>query len=220
MPGSEPGICFLGSADRIPAASLNRRMVTKRQIRATRIAPFLERNPQTKHCKAGGWSGLVVQMDILAPVFAYLTAVAGIVGAFVVAFSVVVTAPKQPAIEQHSAAIVSVTAPKAAPAAELRPSVDAAKPALKAASDNPPVNHVAAITQKREEAPQRAAAQAAPAQTSGPAIASQKLAAGNLRPKSKITRAQWREMVQQERSRRLAYRQNADFESRFLGYAD
>src|SRR5262249_5958277 len=75
-----------------------------------------------KHCKAGGWSGLVCQMDILAPVFAYLTAVAGIVGAFLVAFSVVVSAPKQPAIEQHSAAIVSATAPKIA-AADLKPSI-------------------------------------------------------------------------------------------------
>ncbi|HUC50128.1 MAG TPA: hypothetical protein VMA30_12140 [Xanthobacteraceae bacterium] len=215
MPGSEPGICFLGSANRIPAASLNRRMVTKRQIRATRIAPFLERNPQTKHCKAGGWSGLVVQMDILAPVFAYLTCVAGIIGALVVSFFVVFSAPKQPVMADRSEMIASVNATKSAPLADLK------KPVLRdAAADNPAVNHVSPATQKREEAPQRAAAQAAPAQTSGPAIASQKLAAGNLRPKSKITRAQWREMVQQERSRRLAYRQNADFESRFLGYAD
>ena len=153
-------------------------------------------------------------MDILAPVFAYLTAVAGIVGAFVVAFSVVVTAPKQPAIEQHSAAIVSVTAPKAVPAADLRPSVDAAKPALKTASDNQPVNHVAATTQKREAAPQpAAAAKAAPGVSQKPAVA-------EVRSKGKITRAQWRQIVQQERSRRLAYQQGADFESRFLGYAD
>jgi hypothetical protein len=155
-------------------------------------------------------------MDILAPVFAYLTAVAGIVGAFVVAFSVVVSAPKPPAIEQHSAAIVSATAPKAA-AADLRPSVDATKPALKTAADNPPVNHTAANTQKREGAPQQAAAaKTAPAQLA----ATQKPAAAEARSKGKITRAQWRQIVQKERSRRLAYQQNADFESRFLGYAD
>jgi hypothetical protein len=156
-------------------------------------------------------------MDILAPVFAYLTAVAGIVGAFVVAFSVVVSAPKQPVIEQHSAAIVSATAPKAAPAADLRPSVDATKPALRTAPDNPPVNHAAATTQKREGAPQQtAAAKTAPA----PLAATQKPAVAEVRSKGRITRAQWRQIVQQERSKRLAYQQGADFESRFLGYAD
>lgn len=156
-------------------------------------------------------------MDILAPVFAYLTAVAGIVGAFLVAFSVVVSAPKQPAIEQHTAAIVSATAPKAAPATDLKPSVDATKPVLKAAVDNPPVNHAAATTQKRETAPQLAAATNA---ASAPLVASQKPGVAEVRSKGKITRAQWRQIVQQERSRRLAFQQGADFETRFLGYAD
>jgi hypothetical protein len=156
-------------------------------------------------------------MDILAPVFAYLTAVAGIVGAFLVAFSVVVSAPKQPAIEQHSAAIVSATAPKAAAAADLKPSIDAAKPVLKTATDNPPVNHAATTTQKRENAPpQAAAAKTTPA----PLAASQKPAIAEARSKGKITRAQWRQIVQQERGRRLAFQKSADFESRFLGYAD
>jgi len=174
-----------------------------------------------KHCKAGGWSGLVCLMDILAPVFAYLTAVAGIVGAFVVAFSVVVSTPKQPAIEQHSAAIVSATAPKAAAAADLRPTVDATKPVLKTAADNPPVNHIAVNTQKREAAPQQAAAAKAPSTTApAPLAATQKPAVAEARSKGKITRAQWRQIVQQERSKRLAYQQGADFESRFLGYAD
>lgn len=152
-------------------------------------------------------------MDLLAPVFAYLTAVAGIVGAFAVAFSVVVSAPKQPTIEQHSAAIVSATAPKAA-AADLRPAIDATRPVVKTAADNPPVNHVAANTQKREATPQpAAAAKAALAATQKPVVA-------EARSKGKITRAQWRQIVQQERSKRLAYQQGADFESRFLGYAD
>jgi hypothetical protein len=153
-------------------------------------------------------------MDILAPVFAYLTAVAGIVGAFVVAFSVVVSAPKQPAIEQHSAAIVSATAPKAA-LADLRPTVDATKPVLKTAADNPPVNHVAVNTQKREAAPATA-----PTTAPAPLAGAQKPAVAEARSKGKITRAQWRQIVQQERSRHLAYQQGADFESRFLGYAD
>ena len=164
-------------------------------------------------------------MDILAPVFAYLTAVAGIVGAFAVAFSVVVSAPKQPAIEQHSAAIVSATAPKVAAAADLRPTVDATKPVLKTAADNPLVNHVAVNTQKREAVPQpAAAAKAAPVTASAtapaPLAATQKPAVAEARSKGKITRAQWRQIVQQERSKRLAYQQGADFESRFLGYAD
>ena len=190
-------------------------MVSKRQTNANRFKPFLERNPDTNIVRRAGGQGWFVQMDILAPVFAYLTAVAGIVGAFLVAFSVVVSAPKQPAIEQHAAAIVSTTAPKAAPAAELRPSVDATKPAPKTAADNPAVNHAAANTQKREGAPQQAAAaKTAPA----PLATTQKPAVAEARSKGKITRAQWRQIVQQERARRVA--QNADFQSRFLGYAD
>jgi hypothetical protein len=182
-----------------------------------RFKRFLERNPDTNIVKRAGGQGWFVQMDILAPVFAYLTAVAGIVGAFAVAFSVVVSTPKQPAIEQHSAAIVSTTVAKAAPAGELRPSIDATKTVLKTAADNPAVNHAAANTQKREAAPQQAAAaKTAPA----PLGTTQKPAVAEARSKGKITRAQWRQIVQQERSRRLAYQQNADFESRFLGYAD
>jgi hypothetical protein len=160
-------------------------------------------------------------MDLLAPVFAYLTFVAGIVGAFVVAFSVVVSAPKSTAIEQHSAAIVGAPPPKAAPAADLRPTVDAAKPVLKTAADNPTVNHVAANTQKREAAPQQATAAKTPSATApSPLAATQKPVVAEARSKGKITRAQWRQIVQQERSKRLAYQQGADFESRFLGYAD
>jgi hypothetical protein len=188
-------------------------MVTKRQTNATRFKRFSERNPDTNIIKRAGGQGWFVQMDLLAPVFAYLTAVAGIVGAFAVAFSVVVSAPKAPAIEQHSAAIVSATTPKAT-AADLRPAIDATRPIVKAAADNPPVNHVAPNTQKREAAPQpAAAAKAAPATTQKPVVA-------EARSKGKITRAQWRQIVQQERSKRLAYQQGADFESRFLGYAD
>jgi hypothetical protein len=196
---------------------LNLVMVTKRQTNATRFKPFLERNPETNIVRRAGGQGWFVPMDILAPVFAYLTFVAGVLGAFVVAFSVVVSAPKQPVIEQHSAAIVSTTVPKATPAAELRPSVDAAKPAPKAAADNPPVNHAVATTQKREAAPQQAAA-AKPA--AAPPAVSAKPAVAEARSKGKITRAQWRQIVQQERSRRLAFQQGANFESRFLGYAD
>lgn len=191
-------------------------MVTKRQTNATRFKPFSERNPETNIVKRAGGQGWFVKMDLLAPVFAYLTAVAGIVGAFAVAFSVVVSAPKQPTIEQHSAAIVSATAPKAV-AADLRPAIDATRPVVKTAADNPPVNHVAATTQKREAAPQpAAAAKAAPATLA----ATQKPVVAEARSKGKITRAQWRQIVQQERSKRLAYQQGADFESRFLGYAD
>ena len=85
---------------------------------------------------------------------------------------------------------------------------------MKTAADNPPVNHVAANTQKREATPQpAAAAKAALAATQKPVVA-------EARSKGKITRAQWRQIVQQERSKRLAYQQGADFESRFLGYAD
>jgi hypothetical protein len=141
-------------------------------------------------------------MDILAPVFAYLTCVAGIIGAFAVSFFVVFSAPNGAAIPQHSPAVVSVTASKTDMLAEAK------IPVLKTAlPDNSAVNHVAATTQKREIAlPTKTPPQAG--------------TAFDARPKSKISRAQWREMVVQERSRRLAYQQNPDFESRFLGYAD
>ncbi len=151
-------------------------------------------------------------MDILAPVFAYLTCVAGIIGAFAVSFFVVFSAPNGAAIPQHSPAVVSVTTSKTDMLA------DAKSPVLKTApADNSAVNHVAATTQKREVTlPTKAPPQA----VAGQVTAAQKLTAFDARPKSKISRAQWREMVVQERSRRLAYQQNSDFESRFLGYAD
>jgi hypothetical protein len=151
-------------------------------------------------------------MDILAPVFAYLTCVAGIIGAFVVSFFIVFSAPNGAAIPQASTAVVSTTASKA----DML--VDTKKPVLKnAAADNSAVNHIAATTQKREAMlPTKTPLQA----VAGQINAAQKLTAFDARPKSKISRAQWREMVAQERSRRLAYQQNSDFESRFLGYAD
>jgi hypothetical protein len=151
-------------------------------------------------------------MDILAPVLAYLTCVAGIVGAFALSFFVVFSAPNGAAIPQRSEAVVSVTASKADMLA------DANKPVLKTApADNSAVNHVAATTQKREVTlPTKTPPQA----VAGQMTAGQKQATIDPRAKSKISRAQWREMVAQERSRRLAYQQNSDFESRFLGYAD
>lgn len=149
-------------------------------------------------------------MDILAPVLAYLTCVAGIVGAFAVSFFVVFSTPNQPAIPQHSAAAAIVSPLKTAAL------VEANKPATKdSQADKPAVNYVAPTTQKREAAPRASAAQAPAAQP-----AAQKLAAIDARQKPKISRAQWRQIVAQERSRRLAYQQGADFETRFLGYAD
>jgi uncharacterized protein involved in copper resistance len=166
-------------------------------------------------------------MDILAPVLAYLTCVAGIIGAFLVSFYIVFSPPNQAAIPQRAAAIVSANTTK------VVPPVDAKKPVLKGAvADNPTPSRAAPTTQKREEAAQSVAARGAPTQasstqTSTPASASQKLAASEAHPglkspnpKSKITRAQWRQLVEQERRHRLAYQQDGDFESRFLGYAD
>lgn len=154
-----------------------------------------------------GGQGWFVQMDILGPVFAYLTCVVGIVGAFVVSFFLVFSAPNGAAIPQPGTAIVSMTASKSDMLA------DAKKPALKSApTDNSAVNHVAATTQKREAT--------LPTKTPPQINAAQKLSAFDARTKGKISRAQWRTMVAQERSRRLAYQQNSDFNSRFLGYAD
>jgi hypothetical protein len=154
-------------------------------------------------------------MDILAPVFAYLTCVAGIIGAFVVAISIMFSSPNQPVTAERGEVAAVVSATKTAPLVDLK------KPALRsAAADNSAVNHVATATQNRENTQQSAATRPLSAQASASAAAAQKLAAGDPRAKGKITRQQWREMVQQERRRRLAYQQNADFDSRFLGYAD
>jgi hypothetical protein len=166
--------------------------------------------------RAGG-QGWFVQMDILAPVFAYLTVVAGIVGGFFVAFSLVFSPPGEPSNAQRTAAVVSVTQSKGPLL------VDAKKPVLKGAvADNPPVNHavtVAPTTQKREATAQAVAPQANPQQAMPKQVAAaQKPAAMDSRSKTKISRAQWRQIVQQERSRRVA--QNSGFEARFLGYAD
>lgn len=156
-------------------------------------------------------------MDILAPVFAYLTVVAGILGGFLVAFSLVFSPPGEQQSAQHSVAVVSATQSKGPLL------VDAKKPVLKGAvADNQPVNHAPAVapaTQKREVAAQATAPQANPPKATPAQIAAvQKPAAIDPRSKSKISRAQWRQIVQQERSRRVA--QNSGFEARFLGYAD
>jgi hypothetical protein len=97
-------------------------------------------------------------MDILAPVFGYLTFVAGIVGGFFVAFSLVFSPPSEPSGAQRSAAVVSATQSKGPLL------VDAKKPALKGAvADNSAVNHAVAVaptTQKRETTAQAATSQA------------------------------------------------------------
>lgn len=152
-------------------------------------------------------------MDILAPVFAYLTCVAGIIGAFVVSFYLVLSPPAQPDSAPRIAAVESMSATKG--------DLLAKKPILHGATAEAALNHAAPAltTQKREETRHRVA-RAVPAEAPASPVASPKLAAGDPRAKGKITRAQWRELVQQERNRRLAYQQNADFDSRFLGYAD
>ena len=151
-------------------------------------------------------------MDIVAPILAYLTCVAGIVAAFVVSFSVVFSTPDRAPLPEQSAAVVAPSPLKMAALPDPRPVT-----AKNDKSDKLAINQTPTTTQKREAILRAAAAQqAVPTQPS----AAQKLAAIDARQKSKISRAQWRQMVQQERSRRLAYQQNSDFETRFLGYAD
>ena len=144
-------------------------------------------------------------MDILAPIFAYLTCVAGIIGAFVVSFVVVFSAPNQSVNPQPNTAIASASS------AKTTTLVEAKNTAVKSGqSDKLAVNYTVNTTQKRDAAPQAAATPLSPGEIS------QKLAAIDAHQKSKISRVQWRQMVQQERSRRVA----SDFETRFLGYAD
>jgi hypothetical protein len=61
----------------------------------------------------------------------------------------------------------------------------------------------------------------APPSAAAVAMAAPAADAARLRPKTQLGRTQvLRRLVQEERARRLAYQQDPDFDSRFLGYAD
>jgi hypothetical protein len=129
-------------------------------------------------------------MDILASILAYLGCATGIVGALAISFFV----------------FFSTLNPGAGP----KPAV-----AIAAKSDRLQTATVATIpTAATKQSEQRVAA-VAPPQPAAPALVA---AVGHR--KTHLSRPQLRELVQEERAKRWAYQQDADFEARFLGYAD
>jgi hypothetical protein len=130
-------------------------------------------------------------MDILAPIFAYLGCVAGIVCALAISFMVYVSPPGQTTANKPNVAtaasplkVTTIAQAKAAPKAD-RHDTHVASAAGDAAAPPPPT------------------------------------VAFSARHRAQISRAQYyRRLVEEQRLKRLAYQQNPEFEARFLGYAD
>jgi len=145
----------------------------------------------------------MVCMDILASMLAYLGCVSGIVAALAMSFFVVFSTPVQFTTVQppatHTAAVAGqLSAPNSATA-----TVAEAKPA---STIGPWQGDVVSLVAKREPPPE----------TSGTPIT----IAVDARQKETHSAAQLRRLAREERTRRLAYRQDPDFETRFLSYAD
>ncbi|GEM_PF-5898706 len=148
-------------------------------------------------------------MDIVASILAYLTCVAGIVGAFLVSFYMVFAAPGEPIVPEHRAAVANTTPIKVA-----TPKTSGVKGDR---LDKRDAGHLASAASKHGAGGKAVVAGAASGQTHS----GRNLAANDARPKGQMSRAQWRWMVEHERARRFAYQQQSpDFEPRFLGYAD
>jgi hypothetical protein len=130
-------------------------------------------------------------MDILASIFAYLTCVAGIIGAFAISIFLLFSPP------DHA----SVTAQNSALATKHAAAV------LNAATVN--VSPMATVTKRAVS--QTASNEELPA--APPAVEKRK-------PSRQVSAAQLRRLARQERNKHLAYQQDPDFEARFLGYAD
>jgi hypothetical protein len=147
-------------------------------------------------------------MDIIASILAYLTCVAGIVGAFLVSFYLVFATPSGPIIAEHRTAVAN-TAPLKVAAVPMPKTSGAKGDRL----DKREGNYATTVSKHadRKALVTRAAAER---------MSRRQNLASAARQKGQISRAQWRWLVEQERARRLAYQQSSDFESRFLDYAD
>jgi hypothetical protein len=135
-------------------------------------------------------------MDILSGMLAYIAGIGAIFAGLAVSFSVLITTPKKPVEPQSATAmIVKPSAPNKAVAAEA-----SAKPASGHAEKN-------------------AAAVNAPADAAGPTRLGNET---HRRPDTSAatSAALLRQMVEEERVRRLASQHDPSFEHRFLGYAD
>lgn len=171
-------------------------------------------------------------MDILAAAFAYLTCVAGIVGAAAVALFVVFSAPEQPAATAHvvpthlAATHLAVTHLAATHAPPAHNVVVAAKPG-KAATD---LNQIATVSDRAKlgstqqqvdntasHAVRRSGRRTAAANRS--TARSRTAMAPDFRPGTRLSANPLDRSADEARAKRWAY-QDSGFESRFLGYAD
>jgi hypothetical protein len=133
-------------------------------------------------------------MDIIASILAYLGCVTGVVAALAISFMVYFSPVAQPASAPHAVALAAKSLPAKSP-----PTKTVAEAEQKTVPTHP--NNRVAPLAKNDATP-------AAVPTS------------DVRQKTKMSRAQWNKLVQNERARRLAYQQDPDFEARFLGYAD
>jgi hypothetical protein len=131
-------------------------------------------------------------MDILASIFAYMTCVAGIVGAFVLSAFVLFAAPDHASVTAQNSAVTArhAAAVLSTPAVNLSPTAPATKRvASSLAASNRPIPGTPPDAEKRK-------------------------------PSRQVSVAQLRRLARQERNKHLAYQQDPDFDARFLGYAD
>jgi hypothetical protein len=132
-------------------------------------------------------------MDVLAAMFAYLGCVTGIVGALAISFFVFFSAPNQQIMAKNTVVI--------------------------AAKSNK-LNTALVSDVKPAPAPVVAKTDVAKVEVDKVEIVPPPKIAANARTKTLTSSAQLRRLVQEERARRFAYQQDADFDARFLGYAD
>jgi hypothetical protein len=131
-------------------------------------------------------------MDIIASIFAYMTCVAGIIGAFAISIFVLFSAPDHAGMPRQDSALPT----KHAAAASNMATVNVSRPAT---------------ATKRSATSQTASNGGAP--VAPPSLEKRK-------PSRQVSAAQLRYLARQERNKHLAYQQDSDFEARFLGHAD
>jgi hypothetical protein len=136
-------------------------------------------------------------MDILASILAYLGCITGIIGALAVSLFLVLAPPH---------------ARTAAPAPTAVLAAQASNEATSTISSN-------TITANTAPTP-KADPVATVAQGANTATSEKRTAGAPPKTKTRLSRAQQRRIVQEERARRWAYQQDDDFETRFMSYAD
>jgi len=140
----------------------------------------------------------VLLMDILASMLAYLVSVAGIIAALTVSFVIFFANPDQQPFIPAARDVAAMTAPGL---------VDMATGAQ--------VKMVTEVKKQSEQTDTHVASRTPQSGAMPPATI-----AIDARQKPLTSSAQLRRLADEERAKRLAYRANSDFESRFLHYDD